>query len=147
MIRLSIVLIVLAAACGGSEKPAQQPTTNKMTASSADDNHAMCASFFQRERECTAQFIPTLVAARVAADKPAGIAAEDAKNGRDALIAKANEEWATDSTDAAIDAMCTKILEVPPSQDEIDQGTSCMASSDCQAFSDCAVALTSKHWQ
>lgn len=147
MIRpFAIAALVFAAACGGSDQPAKQTTTNKMT-SSPDDGHAMCVSFFQRQRECTDTFIPTLVAKRVELDKPAGIAAEDAANGRDALVAKANEEWKTDSTDEAIGAMCDKIMSVPPSQDDMDAGKACMASADCQSFSTCAVDLTSKHWQ
>src|SRR5690349_12778655 len=101
MIRPLAIAVLVLAACGGADTTSKPTTTNKMS-SGSDDNHAMCVSFFQRQRECTAEFIPTLVAKRVELDKPAGIAAEDAANGRDALVAQANEEWKTDSTDEAI---------------------------------------------
>jgi hypothetical protein len=147
MIRpLAIATFVVAlAACGGADSTSKPATTAKMS-SSPDDNHALCVSFFQRQRECP-EFIPTLVAKRVELDKPAGIAAEDAANGRDALIAKANEEFKTDSTDEAIGQMCDKILATPPAATDIEQGKACMDQSDCQAFSTCAVDLSSRHWQ
>jgi len=144
MIRPLAIAALVLAACGGADNTSKPTTTAKM--SSSGDDHALCMSFFQRQRECP-EFIPTLVAKRVELDKPAGIAAEDSANGRDALIAKANEEWKTDSTDEAIGAMCDKILATPPAQADMDAGKACMEQSDCQAFSTCAVELSSKHWQ
>jgi hypothetical protein len=148
MIRPSIaaVLFVVVAACGGSEKPAKTETTAKMSA--GDDSHAMCVQMFTRQRECTDTFIPALVAARVSADKPAGIAAKDAEVGRDALVGMAMEEWAQDSTDEAIAAQCDKILTShTPTQAEIDQGQACMAADACQPFVDCSIELIKPHWQ
>jgi len=148
MKRPSIAIALFAtviAACGGSEPAKKTDTTQKM--SSGDDSHALCMSFFQRQRECTDVYIPALVAARVEADKPAGIAQEDQANGRDALVAKANEEWAQDSTDEAIGAMCDKIMTSEPAQADIEQGRSCMAEQTCEAFVPCAIDLTKRHWQ
>lgn len=145
MIRPLAIAILVLAACGGADNTNKPSTTAKMS-SGNDDTHALCVSFFQRQRECP-EFIPTLVAKRVELDKPAGIAAEDTANGRDALVAKANEEWKTDSTDEAIGQMCDKILATPPAQADIDDGKACMAQSDCQAFSTCAVDISSRHWQ
>lgn len=146
MIRPLAIAILVLAACGGADNTNKPSTTAKMS-SGNDDTHALCVSFFQRQRECTTDFIPALVAKRVELDKPAGIAAEDTANGRDALVAKANEEWKTDSTDEAIGQMCDKILATPPAQADIDDGKACMAQSDCQAFSTCAVDISSRHWQ
>jgi hypothetical protein len=141
---IAIAFVVLAA-CGGSEKP-KDTTTNKMTSSTTDDTHALCVSGFQRQRECTDTFIPALVAARVAADKPPGIAAKDAEIGRDALVATAMEEWKTDSTDEAIDANCTSLLaEHAPSPEQIEAMKGCMAQTECQAFTDCTLQVVGPH--
>jgi hypothetical protein len=136
---IAIALFVVVAACGGSEQPAKQDTTAKMSA--GDETHALCVQFFQRQRECTDTYIPALVAARVELDKPPGIAQTDQEIGRDALVAKAMEEWAQDSTDEAIGATCDKIMTNEPSQADIEKGRSCMAADACQPFVDCAIDL------
>ena len=58
-------------------------------------------------RTCTDQFIPALVDARAAADVPAGIKQAVASD-RDGTIAQAKTEWATDSTDANFEKMCSQ---------------------------------------
>jgi hypothetical protein len=133
------------AACGGSDQPAKTGGTTTAKMSSGDDSHALCVQFFQRQRECTDTYIPALVAMRVELDKPPGIAQTDQEIGRDALVAKAMEEWASDSTDEAISATCEKILADEPSQAEIEQGRSCMAADACQPFVDCALDLVKSH--
>ena len=154
MIRPSIAiaaLFTLTAACGGADAPAKSgpttaPTTAKMT--STDDPHALCVQTFERQRACTDTFIPALVAARVEADQPAGIAAKDAEVGRDALVGMASEEWAQDSTDEAIAATCEKIAaNVQPTEAEIAKAQACLAEEACGPFVDCSIELIKPHWQ
>jgi hypothetical protein len=143
---LAMLVPLAVAACGGAETPA---TSAQPTAATADDPRAVCVSGFERQRECTAEFIPALVAARVQADQPPGIAAKDAEIGRDALVAAANEEWATDSTDAAIGQTCDGLVaKMPPEQQGpmIEQANQCLAATDCQAFVDCMIPVISQHW-
>jgi hypothetical protein len=138
---IAIAALVLAA-CGGADKPAQPA---KMS-NGPDDLHALCVSGFQRQRECTAQFIPALVARRVELDNPPGIAAKDQEMGRDALVAAALEEWKTDSLDENIGPRCDQILSShPPDQATTDKFKACMEMSDCQAFSDCSLDALYPH--
>ena len=67
-----------------------------MQAATANADHDLCVAFITHARTCTDQYIPALVDARAAADMPAGIKAEVAKD-RDGVIAQAKQEWATDS--------------------------------------------------
>jgi hypothetical protein len=144
MTRLSIALasaLTLLIGCGGAEPPAK---TAAPAASAAGDLHPTCVQAFQRQRECTDTFIPALVALRVKLDKPAGIAETDAKDGRDALVATAMEEWKVDSTDAAIGTTCDKIVaDMPPEQQDgmAAKGKACLATADCQAFVDCLIPM------
>jgi hypothetical protein len=138
---LSLV-VVLAAACGGADTPAPQTgTTAKAT---GDDVHGVCVQAFQRQRECTDEYLPALVAARVRKDAPPGIAAEDAQLGRDALVARAREEWQADSTDAAIEETCTQLASTMPSEHQqqmLDHGRQCLATDTCSAFVDCVMPM------
>jgi hypothetical protein len=143
------VLALLIPACSASEaagpstsSPAQaQPATNV-------DGKALCVEVFTRNRTCTAQYIPALVDVRAKYDVPAGIAAEVAAD-RDAVIAHANEEWATDSTDAAIDATCTKIIANlgPGDQVDIADIQACLANQDCGAWVACSMPYFEKRFQ
>ena len=141
MSRLALIVlssVTALAACGGAEPPAKQP------ASATDDGVSVCIAAFERQRECTDIFIPALVAARVEHDKPAGIAATDASGGRDALVARAHEEWKNDSTDEAIAANCQKMAaEIPPERaaELTPQVQQCMAAEGCQAFVDCLIPV------
>jgi len=110
----------------------------------------ICRSLMQRQRACSAAFIPALVAARVAHDIPLGVAAQDGRVGRDALVEEAFDEWAEDSKDAAIEALCDDIAEAisPPRDAELRSSVSvCMAKAGCEAFVSCAVPLSLVHWK
>ncbi len=156
-IPLALALTVTAAACGASEPPPASGTqTNAqeqrapVVKGSAEkyEGYDTCVAGFRRQRECTDAFIPALVDARVRADVPAGIAAKDKEVGRDALVAGALEEWKSDSTDEAIDAICTRITndEADGAPELVQQAEACLAESTCEAFSACAVDIVSSRW-
>jgi hypothetical protein len=146
---------VLLLACGGSAEPAT--TTTPAAAPATDDAAepaaggvdgvdavAECVRVFTRQRDCTAEFIPALVSWRVELDNPAGIAARDAAEGRDALVAVALEEWAEDSTDEALAATCAEIVaSIPPEQltGMLATATGCLEHAECGAFVDCMAPL------
>ena len=87
---LVLALSSFAAACTSSDAapaPQDPATTAKPAAAPSEaELHALCVEVMTRMRTCTDQYIPSLVDARARADKPAGIAAEVAKD-RDAVIA------------------------------------------------------------
>lgn len=147
---LSALLLSTAAACGASEplpNATATPVPPPVVKSSAEtDLQAVCVSAFERQRSCSDTFIPTLVDARVRADVPAGIAEADRTRGRQALVAEANAEWQEDSTDQAIAATCRNLAAQPPAgaREAMER---CLAESECQAFSTCAVDLAASHWR
>ncbi len=103
---------------------------------------AACVKLFERQRACTDAFIPALVDLRVELDKPAGIAAKAKENGgRDALIAKAKEEWKKDSEDAAISARCEQMAASPKAAGMMDASAKCLAPSECSAFTACIIPV------
>jgi hypothetical protein len=147
--------LVAAGACGSSEPPASGTQTNAQdvrapevkASAETKEGYDTCVAAFRRQRECTDAFIPALVDARVRHDNPAGIAAKDKELGRDALVAGAKEEWASDSTDEAIHATCTKLTENGAGTPElIQKAEACLAKSGCDEFSACAVEIASSHW-
>jgi hypothetical protein len=135
MLRLLAVSLLALAACeGANAQPASKTTTS---------DRDLCVALMTHARTCTPVFIPALVDARAAADIPAGIKAEVAKD-RNAVIAQANKEWATDSTDASIAAACRK--PIPHADDQRAAATACQATTDCGAFSQCFVGLIQQRW-
>jgi hypothetical protein len=147
---LSIALFSLAA-CGASEappRPADVSSSKVVVASQAPEGYDTCVAAFQRQRECTSDYIPALVDARVRADVPPGIAEKDRTDGREALIQLAMTEWQSDSTDEAIAEMCQKITNdgtagVP---ELIRKAEACLSESECPAFSACAVDIVASRW-
>jgi hypothetical protein len=110
----------------------------------------LCSLFMQRQRACSSIFIPVLVEARVNADNPAGIAATDARIGREALVKEALAEWQNDSKDEAIATMCDAIAKaVQPARDaELRSSVNgCMAISGCDEFVACGVPLNLRGWK
>jgi hypothetical protein len=109
---MRIVLVVsmasVLAGCGGQPRPAPAP------APASGPLAAMCERHYQRERDCSDEYLAALVALRVEVDTPPGIAAEDARDGRDALIAKARVEWEHDSQPAERTRICAPLdAQVP----------------------------------
>ncbi len=135
--RKSIILsLALCAAACGSSKPAEKKTEPAAVTQSEDE--AGCVKLRQRQRECTDAFIPALVDMRIKADVPPGIAAAAQKDGRDAIVAQAMEEWKQDSTDEAIARNC-KAMPAPPSvtAEQRETARKCLDLAECQAFVDC----------
>ena len=141
-------LALAASACSASEAAAPPPVApGKAQPASAGDAKAICVEVFTHNRTCTAQYIPALVDLRAKYDVPAGIAAEVAAN-RDQVIAQANEEWATDSQPAAIDAMCTKITGNLSEGDraDLDAIQACLSIQDCSAYTACVMPYFEKRF-
>ncbi len=143
----------ITAACGASEpksspKAQEVPAPDVKPSAEKYEGYDTCVAAFRRQRECTDTYIPALVDARVRADKPAGIAAKDKEVGRDALVGMAMEEWKSDSTDEAIDRMCTSITndEQDGAPELIQRAKACLEESECAAFSACAVDIVSSRW-
>lgn len=141
----TLALLLLAAACAGSES-----SNDKSSASTglneATQAQALCVQSFQRQRECTDTFLPALVDARVRFNKPDGIADMDKKEGREALVAQAREEWKTDSTDEVIADTCTGMVEHGALNGEMGAAVSqCLAAADCGAFVPCQIKIIEQH--
>jgi hypothetical protein len=145
---LAPLLALLIPACSASEAAAPPPSSPaKAQPANAGNGKAVCVELFTRNRTCTAQYIPALVDLRAKYDVPAGITAEVAAN-RDAVIAIANEEWAVDSTDAAIDATCTKITANLTAADQAEFAPiqACLANQDCGAYTTCVMPYFEKRF-
>lgn len=141
---LSLVFVLVVAACGGAEAPATKPQPQPQPMAAGDDPHSVCVQAFQRQRECTNEFIPALVDARVRRNVPPGIADKDKELGRDQLVAMALEEWKTDSTDEAIEQTCTNMEgNMPPDQQQkmTEQVGECLGAEACSAFVDCLIPV------
>ncbi len=127
------------------------PARRALEAPAAEaSTEAICRAFMQRQRACGEPFIVALVDARVKADMPPGITHRDKEIGRDALVQEALAEWADDSTDEAIDAVCGDIAAaVTPEKDaQLRNSTgACLARETCDAFVACAVPLSFGRWK
>jgi len=145
VLALAVTLSTLALAAAGCEShdaTATPAAPAAPAASATPDDHALCVQLMDQSRECTADYIPALVDARAAADVPAGIAAR-VKADREGVIAQANQEWANDSQDAAIDARCSAL---PPLDADRDAARGCLAKAACGEFVACALPLFAKHF-
>jgi hypothetical protein len=156
-------LVALVFACGGADKPTDNPgstgsaaTSDDSAAATSDDSAAgdalynSCKSVLVKARECTDEYLPALVAARVEVDVPAGIAAADQADGREALVAKAHEEWKRDSTDEAIESGCRNVTAGLPAEhhDKVNATSSeCVAKAACGEFVECIMPLHKEMFQ
>lgn len=138
MILLSLVALTLTACSSSQPATRTESTTPEATATERTPKEA-CVQTFARQRECTDVFIPALVDLRVRIDRPAGIAAAAEKEGRDALVKTALEEWSNDSQDPAIDATCERMLSGGMGDKQKAIADRCLATADCQAFTDCVL--------
>jgi len=147
---LSALLLPLAiAACGTTEAAPAQPVSppKAQRASSDADTQQLCVEVFTRNRTCTDTYIPALVDARAKYDKPPGIA-DKVKADRDGIIAQAKTEWASDSTDEAIQNMCTRIVATLSDDDRADmpKARECLAAADCGAYTTCIMPQFEKRF-
>lgn len=143
----SLLALSALAACEGAEaKPAPANNPQKMQAAATNADHDLCVAFITHARTCTDQYIPALVDARAAADIPAGIKAEVAKD-RDGVIAQAKQEWAVDGDDAHIEQMCSPENIAKASTPETrQQTTECNAKTDCNEYVTCALPVFTARW-
>jgi hypothetical protein len=143
---LCLALLSTVPACDTHEAKAQPAQPKQAGPASDADAHALCVKMFVRDRQCTDQYIPALVDARARKDMPAGIAAE-VKSDRDGVIAQAKQEWANDSTDAAIDSTCNAIIAHLTDADRADAPTmaQCLEQADCGAYVACQLPVLEKH--
>src|SRR5262245_54286396 len=138
---LALPLAFFLAACAGAETP-NENVTSSPALNEATNAQALCVQSFQRQRECTDAFIPALVDARVRHDRPAGIAAADHSEGRAALVAKALEEWRTDSLDASIHETCAGMISHGAGTPEMSAALSaCLERTSCGEFVPCQIQL------
>lgn len=131
------VLFAFLSACAASEAASTPPTAQPQSGSPTN----ACVQVMDRARECTDQFLPALVDARARQDIPAGIAASVAQD-RNAVIAEARTEWASDSTDDGIAKTCQRPVNDP------DGGTAskCLAAASCDAYVACIIPIFEKHF-
>lgn len=136
---LAPTLIALAA-CGGKADPATTPAATTDEPAAGDPALAACTAMLTHARGCDG-YLPALVDMRIELDQPAGIAARAAEpGGRDEILAQAQTEWATDSTDANIQVSCTRLVaDVPP--EAVAEAERCNAMASCDEFVPCSIAL------
>lgn len=146
VLRLAIAVLPLCSLACGAESPAETAPLQapKAAASSGPDLAASCQTSMVRARECTDEYLPALVDLRVRLDQPAGIAQAAQSDGRDALLAQAREEWASDSTDQAIAATCERLAASVPPEDRAQLASrveACAAEASCADFVACLMPV------
>jgi hypothetical protein len=131
-------LAPLVAACGTASEASPAKPAAAQPASTGDFQTA-CMSVMQRNRTCTAEFLPALVDMRARKDMPPGIAAAVAKD-RAGVIAHAKDEWAADSTDEAFARQCQMLTE-HATPENAAAGQACMAKDTCGDYVPCIIAV------
>ena len=126
------------AAGGGGEHP--EPVADAAL-------HNACVAMMHRERDCSEQFVPALVALRVRLDHPTGIAAQDAAD-HNALLTHAQEGFPLDSTDERIAATCTDTSRHPSDHTAgwVPEMNHCVAMTDCHEFVECDMHFTEERF-
>ena len=151
---LVFTILIGGAGCLGSEtntreQPVQAEQALQAPAATTTTDE-ICRALMQRQRACSATFIPALVDARVKADNPPGLAARDNEIGRAVLVQEAFAEWASDSKDEAIDQLCDAMAQsISPAKDtELRTSVStCLAKEGCDGFVACATPLNLVRWR
>lgn len=138
--------LALGIACSTAETPSDNNASVAGAAHAATVAEGLCVSSFKRQRDCTDSFLPALVDLRVRLDKPEGIADTARKEGRDALIAEAREEWKEDSTDESIAKTCGRMMSQGAATAQmIDATKECLAAPGCGEFVPCQVKIIEQH--
>lgn len=107
----------------------------------------MCKRIFARKETCADDYLPVLLDLRVELNKPPGIADEVKAKGRDAVLAIAHTELASDTQPDKVAATCDgaagQLAKAPPEQASqlLDQGAKCEATTDCKAFATCVIEI------
>lgn len=143
MKRTAMVIALFLVGCGGS--PKSEPK-EPAAPSDGGDLLSICVKTFERQYECTDDFIPALVDIRIKDGLLPPGADEIAKEegGRDKLIQMAMEEWKTDGVEPARTESCKKMTQVvtPEEGEQLKAaGQKCLATADCKAFVDCIMPV------
>lgn len=136
VLALSLAPLALTA-CAGSASPPSPPH-----APAPRPLAAQCERHYARERACSTEYLAELVRVRVELDLPPGIAADDARQGREATIAQARADWQVDAQPAARTRICDALDDQVPAarvDSLLAQGARCLAMATCQDFAVCAV--------
>lgn len=138
---LALSLALFGAACATTSDAAPAAPAHR---SSTSDDQALCVQTFTHARTCSDAYIPALVDSRAKYDVPPGIA-DQVKADRDAVIAQARTEWASDSTDAAIAQNCERMAQATNDADR-DTARTCDAKTDCGEFTRCIMPVFENHF-
>ena len=147
MLRLHSFLILTVAARGGSSPPPAEKPAPQTATHTADDLVPMCKRIFARKETCADDYLPVLLDLRVELNKPPGIGDEVKAKGRDAVLAIARTELASDTQPDKVAATCggaaAQMAKAPPERASqlLGQGVKCEAAADCKAFSMCVVEI------
>lgn len=107
----------------------------------------MCKRIFARKETCADDYLPVLLDLRVELNKPPGIGDEVKAKGRDAVLAIAHTELASDTQPDKVAATCdgaaAQLAKAPPERTNqlLEQAATCEAATDCKAFSTCVVEI------
>lgn len=107
----------------------------------------MCKRIFARMETCADDYLPMLLDLRVELNKPPGIGDEVKAKGRDAVLAIAHTELASDTQPDKVAATCDgAAAQMAKASTErvsqlLGQGVKCEATADCKAFSTCVVEI------
>jgi len=102
----------------------------------------------RRTRACADAFVPGLLALRVRLDRPSGIAARFAAEGREALLTLARAQFANDWSEEAIATNCAQLAAKPPAEQEriVTPDRECVSRPDCETFTACDLAHKEARW-
>lgn len=138
MSRVWVGAVLSVAACGGAAPELEGLAAPSVPAVSVPDPAKidLCKRIFARQGECSAEFMPMLLDARIRADMPAGIAAKaGAPGGRDALLAEGLTELKHDSSEPGVSELCIQVAA--SAQGDGTAQAACLTQADCAGFAAC----------
>ena len=143
MSRLIALSFLVIAACSHSKT--DNTSTKPQPMSSTGDDQKLCVEAFTHNRTCTAEYIPALVDTRAKLDIPKGMT-EKVKQDRAGVIAKANEEWAQDSTDENIASHCQQMTAHMTEEARAlgSEVRACLPETNCTAYVACIEKVEEK---
>jgi len=152
MKRMALVIALFLVGCGSSKSAPKEPGEPKKPVASEGgemDLLTVCVKTFERQYECTDDFIPALVDIRIKNGLlPASVAnLPKQEGGREKLIEMAMEEWKTDGTEPKLTESCKTMIQVVSAEESEElrvAGEKCLAATDCKAFVDCMMPVVEK---
>jgi len=156
MKRMALVIALFLVGCGSSKSDPKEPIEPKEPVASEGggmDLLTVCVKTFERQYECTDDFIPALVDIRIKHGLlPATVAnLPKQEGGREKLIEMALEEWKTDGTEPKLTESCQTMIQVVSAEESEEEseelraaGEKCLATADCRSFVDCMMPVVEK---